>query len=429
MNLSAIFSAIKSEKLLRGSSILFVTTMVANLCNYLFQFLMSRELSTGDYGAMNSLFSLMMVLSVPTISILMVVSKHISKFTAHHEDGKAKGIFIVLLKRVSQVAALLFIAIALLSPSISSYLKMITITPVIIVGLIISLSFILYVPLGALQGRQSFFYLGIGLALLGVMRLLFGVVFSSLSITLNGALGAVLGSLVVVLLVSVISLRKFFTLKREPAGGETRRAFFYSFPVVVSLTSFMVLIYSDMFLVKHYFPADIAGRFAALAVVGKIIVYLPAAIVLALFPLVSESTALHQKRQSYQMLTRALSYNLLLAGLCLIIFVLFPKLTLTLLFGAKFAPLYPLLRLYGVAMFLYSILNVLMNFNLACNYTNFVYSFIISAVLQIYLISTFHESLQYVVSILIGNAGLLLAFNLLMTFWKRKKLAYEKQSI
>lgn len=68
--------------LIRNSSILFFAMMVGNLSAYFFQLIMSRLLSTSDYGAMNSCLSLCIIAGVPSGVILTVTSKYVSRYKA-----------------------------------------------------------------------------------------------------------------------------------------------------------------------------------------------------------------------------------------------------------------------------------------------------------------------------------------------------------
>jgi O-antigen/teichoic acid export membrane protein len=62
---------------------------------------------------------------------------------------------------------------------------------------------------------------------------------------------------------------------------------------LLAVFAFTPLTQADMVLVNRYFPAqDAAGIYASAAVLGKAVMYIPGAIILALFPMVSEQYAL-----------------------------------------------------------------------------------------------------------------------------------------
>lgn len=387
---------------------------------------MSRHLTTISYGALNSLLSLFMILSVPTNSVLMVVSRYIAKHATLKELAKARTLLHQLFKRIGLLAGGVFLLFIILSPLISSFLRVDSLVPVFIIGAVVFFAFIIPIPLGALQGLQSFGYLGLGFALLGLLRLGSGVLFEQGGGELNGALGASLFASVVVFFLAIVFLRGSFPPQEEPLGGELKEVFRYSFPVFISFLSLMTLTNSDMILIKHYFPAEDAGLYAAVAVLGRTILYIPTAIILALFPMVTELHTLN--RDVFKLLRKALLYTLMLSGVGVGAFLIAPQFLITFLFSQKFAPVAPLLRLYGVAMLSYSLLNVLMIFNLARRSAIFIYSFIAAAVVQISLICTFHKTLQEVLYIIIVSGLGLLIFNLLLLYHHKRKLQNVRQS-
>ena len=424
--MNEVYSLTKQRSLLSSSLLLLTATMIMNLSNYGFQLYMSRHLTTISYGALNSLLSLFMILSVPTNSVLMVVSRYITKHVTLNELDKAKTLFHQLFKRISFLAGGVFILFVALSPIISSYLKVNSLLPVFIIGTVVFFAFIMPIPLGALQGLQRFGYLGLGFALLGLLRLGSGVFFEQGGGGLNGALGASLFAYGVVFFLALAFLRGSFHPQDVPLEGELKEVFRYSFPVLISLLSLMTLTNSDMILIKHYFPAEDAGLYAAVAVLGRTILYIPTAIVLALFPMVTELHILNQ--DTFKLLRKALLYTLILSGVGVGAFLIAPQFLISFLFSQKFSPVAPLLRLYGVAMLSYSLLNVLMSFNLARRSAIFIYSFIAAAVIQISLICTFHRSLQEILYIIIVSGLALLLFNLLLLYHHKRKIHNARQS-
>lgn len=74
--------------------------MVGNVANYFFQFYMARNLSTGDFGILNTLLSLMMILTVPTGTILMVLAKYSSYYKALNDMAQVRALFLYTLRKV-----------------------------------------------------------------------------------------------------------------------------------------------------------------------------------------------------------------------------------------------------------------------------------------------------------------------------------------
>lgn len=144
------------DNLLRGSFILFVGTMVGNICNYLFQFFMSRHLSVADFGAMNSLFSLMVITAVPAISILLVSTKYVSNFKANEELEKIRLFRKKVFKKLISYGTAILALMLLVSPWVAGFLRIDSCIPVIILFLLIFFSFLIPINFGIVQGLQKF---------------------------------------------------------------------------------------------------------------------------------------------------------------------------------------------------------------------------------------------------------------------------------
>lgn len=404
--------------LVRSGTILFISSMVGNIANYLFQFFMSRYLSLEDYGAMNAAFSLMVIIGIPTSTIMFVVAKYISTFNARGQDDKLSSLYRASLTRMTTLGALLFSPFLLFNRQIAGYLNIDDGWPVIIVGVAIFLTFALTINLGMLQGLKKFYYFGMGMGLNGLLKLIFGVIFIVIGFGLNGAVASVVFSSLVVLALTTIPV-SFYLLKRPiPLEKHTKDIFLYSVPVFFSTLAFTVLTNIDLIFIKHFFSPQEAGLYAAVAVLGKIILYLPAAFVLALFPIVSESHASNQ--DTFKILDKGLLYTTAISLVGVLGFIFIPDITIKILFGSKFIVAAPLMKFYGMAMMLMSIISILVSFNLARDKTGFIYSLIIGCILLIILISFFHNTLFQVLYIILIVNSCLTAFNLYMVYQDRK---------
>ena len=363
---------------------------------------MSRYLSVADFGAMNSLFSLMIVVSVPAISILLVSTKYVSNFKASKELEKIRFFRKKVFKKLISYETTILVLMLLVSPWVSSFLKIKSYVPVMILFLILYFSFLVPLNLGVLQGLQRFLPLGICGSLIGILKLVFGILLVLLGFRLNGAMMALfLSSLALFIL-------PFYYLKDLPKsdshlddlGIGLRKILSYSLPVVLSSFSIMALANIDLILVKHYFSAEQAGIYASVAVLGRSIFYLPGIIVMAMFPIVSESVAL--KKNPFLKLKKAVGITLLIAGFGLITMLVIPDLMLSFLFGKTYSQGASLLRIFSLAMFFMALINILSNFLLAIERKWFIFFLIMGCVVEILLISFFHKSLITILIILTG---------------------------
>jgi len=403
------------DKLLKGSLILFAGNLVGSGCNYFFQFFMSRNLSVSDFGAMNSLLSLLMITAVPAVSILLVSTKYVSNFKAAGDLEKIRLFQKKVFKKLGSYGIGILLLMLLASPWVAAYLKIDSYTPVIIVFLLIFFSFLIPVNLGVVQGLQRFLALGFLGSFSGFSRLMFGILLIILGFSLNGAMMAILLASLTLFLVPFYFLRDIPASDPEvdDLGIGVKRIISYSTPVVLSSLGIMALTNMDLILVKHYFPAEQAGVYASVAVLGRTVFYFPGVIVMAMFPIVSESYAL-SKNPSH-LLKKALGVTILLAGLGLIVLFIVPDLMLSFLFGKIFSQGAPLLRMFSIAMFFVALTNILANFHLAIERRWFLVVLLLGCTIEIVLISLFHQTLVTVLIILTAVNFLILVFLMYQT--------------
>lgn len=357
-------------------------------------------MSVADFGAMNSLLSLMVIVSVPAVAILLVSTKYVSNFKAKKELEKIrlfrKKIFVKLISFSTAILILLLFV----SPLVSSFLKIDSYIPVVILFVILFFSFLVPLNFGILQGLQKFFHQGICGSLMGILRLIFGILLIALGLRLNGAMMALLASSLCVFLISSNFLKDL--PKSDPQSDDLGigigNILTYFRTVVLSSLGIIVLTNVDLILIKHYFPPDQAGIYASVAVLGRTVFYFPGVIVMAMFPIVSESYAL--KINPSRIMKKAFGITMLLSGSGLIVLMVFPDPMLSFLFGRAFSEGASLLRIFSLAMFFMALNNILCNFLLAIERKRFIFILLMGCVVEILLISFFHQSLITILLIL-----------------------------
>lgn len=405
--------------LFRSGTVLFVASMAGNLCNYLFQFFMSRNLSLDDYGALNAALSLTAIIGIPTGTVMMVVARYAATFNAREEAGNIAAFYRNSLLWMTLAGALFFAAMWAVSAPIAEYLKIRSPFTITIVGAGLFLSFILTVNMGMLQGLQKFSVFGAGIWVGSAARLALGILLVVSGLGLNGAVAATVlpGLLVIALTLPPLSAR----LKPKPGAVKaTTDIISYSVPVLLSSLAFTAMTNIDMIMIKHIASPEEAGFYSAVSVLGKTMLYLPAAFVLALFPMISDSFA--RNGDIYRILDKGLLYTVIFSLAGISVFIIAPEAAVKMLFGHKFISAAPLLKFYGMAMMLMAVVSVLINFNLARGKTGFIYSLGAGSIGLAVLINAFHETLLTVIVIMCAVNSVVAATNLYLAYRDRKPL-------
>ncbi len=400
----------KIDELFKKSLFMLFATGLASLCNLLYQLYMVRKLSTVDYGILNSLFSLIMIVSVPTGTLQTVITKFISNFHGRDEFGKIKFLLLSSIKHISLFAVCLCLILLVLSPFISGYLKIPSIGPVIIATIIIVLSLFLPISIGALQGLQSFNKMGLIMVIGGVLKVSIGILLVLAGFGVAGALGGFAVAVLFTLVLSAVPLVGFFAHHTPLQEVEISEVYRYMVPTALTWLCYMVLTNVDIILVKHFFSPQEAGYYSIASMVGKIVLFLPAAITVVMFPKVSN---LHgQGKETRTVLKMSLIYVALLCGVSSSICIIFPDEVMRLVSGRVVPESIQLARLFALNMTFFSLITILLFYQLSVHNFKFIVPLTGFAVLEVLLIMLFHSSLLQVITV-IGVIGLILfLFNL-----------------
>ncbi len=411
--------------LLKSGAAVMAGSMAGNISNYLFQFIMSRNLSIEDYGAMNSVFSMLVIVAIPATAVMLVTAKYISSYRAKGDFLRISSLYRNSLVKMSLAGALAFLPFAAFGGQISAYLKIGSNLPVMLAGISVLFTFAFTVNLGMLQGLKRFYLLGAGLGLTGVVKLAAGALSLPLGLGLNGAIGAVAFATLAVFVITAIPLLGHLKKNRAEVRKETKEIALYALPVLFSALAFTAITNIDMIIVRHLFTSEEAGLYAAASVLGKTVLFLPSAFVLALFPAVAESHTLN--KDAFAILDKGLLFTALLSMAGVMAFTFFPELAIKTLFGARFIAAAPLLKLYGIAMAFMAVISVLISFNLARNRTGFIYSLVAASIALFGLIHMVHGGLQGVMLVVLGVHTALAAFNLILVY--RERLLFNKAQV
>lgn len=413
----------RGDELLKHISWVFVATSLGSVFSLFYQLYMVRNLTPIEYGVLNSLVGLLMIISVPTGTLQTAITKFISTFHARHQWGKIRTFLFMLTKKVSIFGLIFFIIITLSSKRIASFLQMTEIAPVVAVGVIMLVTIIVPLTLGGLQGLQLFQSFGLSVVISGGLKLIMGIVLVSLGFKVMGALTAYIISSIAMFFLSFFPLKRYVARERklsavsvannnndESGKVEFKELYKYFIPVTIVLLCFMGLVNGDIILVKHFFSPLEAGFYSIAQMAGKIILFLPGAVTIVMFPKVSNLYA--QKKSTLHVLKKSLVITGLLCGGASLFCILYPSFIIRILSGGEYSESIALVWLFSIAMLFFALAYNLVFYQLSIHRKNFIYPLVFFAVLQTVLFIIFHQTLSQVLYILCGIAVLLFITNL-----------------
>ena len=397
--------------------VVFFATTLVNVFNLLYQLLIAHKLSPEDFASFNALISIFMLVSAPLANLQTVVAKYISEFRARQEKRKLKVLMTQILKRTLLFSVVSFFIIYLLSPVLMRSLKIPSNLSGPILAVTIALSWITPVLLGSLQGFELFSWLSSVSVIGGFLKLLFAAIFLYLGFSIAGAVGALMFSGLIITFILVIPLKDVLNFKTRGDGINFKEIFLYLIPVGVTSFCYMGLVNTDMIMVKYYFPSFDSGVYSLAQMVGKIFLFLPAAISVVMFPKTSGLNA--KSMDTTQTLKKSLVYGGILCLGAAFVYNIFPEFILRILTG-KYSPEAVFLgRFFSISMSFFTLLYILEIYFLSISDLRFLKYLIAGLLCQLIAIAVFHVNLGQVAVILLINSILLFLFHLKLVKFNR----------
>lgn len=389
----------KQHRLVLEIGQVWVAAMVANLLLYLFLLIVGRSLGPKDYSLLGSLFGIVYLTSALPNAVQVSMAKFVAGSKASVSGADTAVLVTAALLRVFILGGGFFVVFSLASPFIGSYLHSDSVVPILTTGVLIFVSLLIPVVLGALQGAQRFHLFASILLLYAGARLVFGVAALGMKLGITGVLAAVSLSTLLTTAMGLAMVRPSIrvSLTGLGAGGFTK----VLTPALIGTVAFALPGSADVVIVRHFFSAGEAGLYTGASVLGRVVLFLPMAVSTVLFPKIARDWALGNTGRG--LLYRGLGLTTLLSGGVCLAFVLLPGLALSLFFGNEYMGAQGLVPLYAAAMFLFSLSIVFLHYHLATGQTAYFYLLLLPhLVLEVALIYIFHQSLTHVLLALLS---------------------------
>lgn len=431
-----LFTRAKSNHLFKNSVVFFVGSMVASAFSYLFHMRMGRMLSVSEYGELQSLISIYMIIFLPSTALTLIVAKFSSHNHRLEEFYKVKSFFKKLTKNFVCASFLISLILIVFCKQISYFLQLSSPYEVVIFSMVFIFLFLMAINKGVLQGFNLFKDLSLVVILETSSKFIFGVVLVWIGWKTYGAITAIVVGFAVSCLYSFLPLRKVF-IKNKTANGDVKKALDtqggvkrlnlddelkdltkYAMPVVFSLLGVASLLSFDVILAKHYFTPQLAGAYGGLSIIGRIIYFAVAPLAGVLF---STSSRQHKDGENYQrsfFLSFALTFS---AGACAIFaYFVVPRLIIQTLLGGKYINIASYLGWYAVAITMLSLVNLAVNFLLSIKMTKCVYLVLGGVLLQIIGIIIWHQNIWQLI-VISNSVMILILISLFLYFFSYEK--------
>jgi O-antigen/teichoic acid export membrane protein len=355
-----------------------------NGASYLYNVACIRYLGSRVYGDVAAVLALAALVALPLGSMQILLAREVAQVPLRRAGG--------LLRRWTLRAAIgglagLALGMALLTP-LQNALN-ISSRPALAIGLVgIVLAVLAAVLFGVLQGALRFGSLAATYGIGGLAKPILVVPVLLLGFGAVGALAVNSIAGLIAILIGAWALRDLWS-----AGSEIdapRRDVRQMVVMLVGSLAFASLTNADILLAKYFLDDASAGVYAAAALGGKAVLFLPAAVVTVLLPKAAVREAVGATSQGILLASAGVTLVVTLAATAVLALV--PEKTIVWAFGGEFAESTELLGWFGLAMTAAALVNVYLSVYFAQRDARFPLLVFGAAVAQVVGVSLFHSS-------------------------------------
>ncbi|MGY1783137.1 lipopolysaccharide biosynthesis protein [Geodermatophilus sp. SYSU D01036] len=373
----------------RSGLTVLAASMVGHAGNYLFYVVAARMLGAAQFAEVSALIAYSLICFQPLNGVQAAAARDAARL-AGQGDAAGLSALVRTLARGSGWGTLgATLALLAVGPLLTAWLDLSTWTLAAVAALWIPLGGVLLVGTGVLQGLGAFGRVALVLAgPLGALRTAL-LPICVLLIGLSGAVWAMVAATVIGLLLLAGPLRR----AARPAPGTAR---FSPGTSIVALLAFASLTNLDQLVSKAALAPEVAGVYAAAALMGKVSLYAPAALTMVLLPRVAADLARGREPIRPVLLTMGVTA---VTGLAITgALALVPASLLAATFGPEFADAARLMVPLSLVMTLASLLYVHLTLAIARSSRSFPVLLLVAALAHGAVLALWHGSPEAVIA-------------------------------
>ena len=408
----------KNLELEANGLIVFIISMAAGLINYLYQIIMGNMMAPQDYGMLNTLLSLSMVMSVPAGSIGVIALKYTSHFAATEQNDKIALVF----KRLGSIALLcvvLTVAVgAICEPFIKNVLKIDNGTYVIIALMVAGLEYLLYTGRGILQGLKKFVAYSMTSIVGAAGKIVIGVLLLLLGMGLYGVTFSLVIASLITFAFSFVCLRKHI-LPLYRGSGKLEDINLGSYFKYIFWTQIFLLLMTngDVLFIKMFTDNHTVGIYSSVSVLCKISYYFANSIACTLMPIVAQEFA--KGNRTFNLFIRSVIYGLTISVLCAVVINIFGEFAIRLLFGSEYLSATALFIPVSAFIIALNLVTILINYQTAVNDMKLLtITLLIGLAVAVGLVMCFHSTVAQIMYSLAASMFGIFIINFIAVFAK-----------
>ncbi len=399
---------------LGGTTLMVLLTGLASATNYASNLVFSRLLTPASFGDLTALLALVVVVTVPAGAAQTIGAERVAALVASGESDRARVLIRHGLAHVAAVSLVCAAIVGVAAPLVYELLDLQALGAALALVPLLAVSLFIPVVWGLLQGFDRFVALGSLMLVAAISRIAFGAPWAAAGGGAGGALaGQAVGNAFAVA-VTLWLLRDHLIGRGTGAAssGLRRRPDARTISASWAFIAFALLSNLDVLLAKVFLDGPAAGEYAALATIGKVIIFLPSAVAVVMVPNIARA----------RLADGSASGVLRVGGLLVIVttllaaipIALFPDAVLTTMFGEQYSGAAGGVRAMTVAGFGLALLYLLVVYTVAIQDRRWVLVLSFAVVFQVGAIAALHENPTEIATVQAAVIFLALAANELL---------------
>jgi O-antigen/teichoic acid export membrane protein len=368
-----------------GATVLTLTMFVSNAGNYVVNVLLGRWLTTSQFSDATLMVSLMLVATALAISLQLIAAKLASN---QNETAIAW-----LSTRALYAGVTLAVVLIGGCKILSSFFNTQSPWPFVVLGLGMPFYAVAAVGRGVLQGHFAFRALGASFGIEMIVRAVFSIGLVAAGLGVNGATVGLALSFVATWVFGRRTSTMHWSRAERSLVNKVRSI---AKPVALLLVAQVIINNEDVLFSKRFLEAQAAGRYGAVALIGRGVFFASWAVATAVFPAAAARTKPVGKadRLLITALGAVFSIGLVAAGGA----YFFGDTALGLVFGHAYSGLASPLALYAVATTLFALSNLFATYHLSTGNSIPSAILLVGGVVQTTLLLIKHGSIDELVS-------------------------------
>lgn len=384
---------------LRVGAVLTVLNIAAGMLGYAFQVGMGRVLLPGDFSNFNAILAAIALCSAPLNAVGMVLVRQVAILRSSSSLKQVRGLYRWVNVWLGVATCGLIVAVRFIGPILDFHGHLNRLEDVAIFVALAAFSTLMLLNNAFLQGLRRFWTLG-GVGVL-VVVIKIAICYAFVVALDWGLRGALAGVLVATLVTAAFGTAVVIGSSRDAGASPAARVTFpiaSVLPVAAATIGLTSLSQVDLILVNRCFNPAVAGDYSIAAILGRSVLYLPAGVALAMFPMVAEDHA--ADRCSSRMIRQSLMAVVGLCAAAATVSAIVAPWLVSSIYGERFPTAAGLLAAYGFAVMPLGPAMVAEHFLIAKGRMTVAWVLLAAALAEIATMAAWHPSPWAVVAVM-----------------------------